>query len=506
MNNSTRIIFNTGILYIKIAINILLGLISTRWILLALGAEDFGIYNLVAGIIVMLSFLNVSLSCSTQRYLSVALGKQNNDLVNETFYNSVVLHFGLGLMIFLLFEIGGYSLIHWVLNIPADKEAVTYIVLQCMSVSSFFSIISSPYQAILNAHENQLASALLGISISVIKFVLAYYLLLYSGNRLVLYSVIMALISVLDIVVLRWYCSRYSETKFKIHRITNHKYFKEIGTFSVWIMFNALCSLSYGQGVAMLLNVYFGVLINAAYGIANQINGQLQYATSSILLAFRPQIAKNVSQGYQNKMLELTYSSIKLSFFILAILVIPISLRLDFILNLWLKEVPAFTVAFTVFILLRTLLNQLTSGLYVAMESVGKIKTLQITSGILYLLILPISALLLEMGFPAYSVLVVVVVVEIIAICSRIRIAQREAVMNSKPLLLKVIFPVLAVTAMSVIVGVAMDYVIPDTLIGLVVLTLIVCFVLLILAFRYCLTKHERIIFLNMINKIRIRK
>lgn len=227
MKNSHRVLFNTIILYINMLITMLITLFSTRWVLQALGEEDYGIYNLVAGVIVLFSFLNVAMSAATQRFMSYSQGEGKEDIIKKTFYYSVLMHIFIALVVVLLWEIGGRYFLENVLDIPDDRKSESIIILHCLSASTFFSILSVPYQATVNAHENMLFLALINITEAILKLLSALCLLHFNGERLVLYGFLLMLISLNSYIIIRLYSRKhYKETIYTWEKVKDFIYFK----------------------------------------------------------------------------------------------------------------------------------------------------------------------------------------------------------------------------------------------------------------------------------------
>lgn len=510
MKNSSKVILNTGILYGKMLITMIITLLSTRWILQALGAEDYGIYSLVAGIIVMLSFLNTALSGSTQRFLSYNMGKGDADNLKEVFYYSVLFHLFVGIVVLLLFELGGIFFLKEVLVIPTGKEDVVLIVLHCLSVSTFFTIISVPYQAILNARENFLMVAIIGIIESVLKLAIAIVLLKYGGDRLILYAVLMMFLSLNSIVILRFYCKRkYHETHIQWMRIKDTVLFKSMASFALWNLIGSITNLARGQGIAMLLNTFFGVIANAAYGIAYQVNGQVTFFSGTISKVMRPQVVMSEGEGDRARMLRLSLTNSKITFLLLAVLCVPLIVEMQYALSLWLKNVPEYTIIFCQMVLLIALLFQLSTGLFMIVESVGNIKWNQIFIGSLHILVLPAGYFCLKKGFPAFSVFLCIIIEEFIALCLRTYFAKKIGGLSIKYYVFKVFVPSVSIVISAYILSLIAKQFLSDGLIRLGIIIVFSSLIILLGGFKFALSKDEKGIITNLIssfiNKVGIK-
>jgi len=423
---------NTVFLYGKMLISMVISLYSTRLILVALGIEDYGIFNLVGGVIAMLSFLNVAMTVSTQRFFSFYLGTKEKHKLIQVFNSSVLLHLVIGFTIIIVLELIGIYLFNNVLNIPEERIGTAKIVYHFMVVSTFFTINAVPYDAAINAHENMLFDALTGIFESFVKLGIAIYLLNTVGDKLILYGLLIALLTIIIRIVKSVYCFiNYKECRVRLKKYYNISLIREMFSFAGWNLFGSFCNVARNQGLAIILNLFFGVVVNAAFAVAHQVNAQLSAFSRNMLKALNPQIAKSEGAGDRVRMLRLATLASKFSFFLLSLFAIPLIIELTYVLNLWLKDVPEYTIIFCQLILFISLIQMLSVGLMSAIQSVGKIKGYQSTIGTLLLLNLPIAFLLLKLGFEPQSVLIGAIFLECIAGGVRIWFARRLAGLNA---------------------------------------------------------------------------
>lgn len=392
MRAANKAIINVGILYGKAILTAGLVLLSTRWILQALGEEDYGVYNLVGGIIAMFSFLNVAMVAASQRFLSFAIGQNRNEVLNNTFKASVILHIVIGIIVLFLFEIMGRYLMCNHLSIPGNKLNDAIIVLHCLSITAFLTITTVPYQAILNSHENMLTISLINIYESVMNIGIAVILLKYYGNRLILYAVLVMVLTLSSMIITRYYCHRfYPEVRGNLLSFKDFHLLKKMFSFAGWNFIGSISSLLRNQGLAMLMNSFFGIIVNASYGIATQVNGQAQFFSRTIIRALQPQIVKSEGANDRARMIRISLTTCKIPFLILSLVIVPLFVEMDFVLSLWLTEIPKYTTVFCKIILLITLIGQLKMGLSIAIESVGNIKWYQIVCGGLHFIVLPVA-------------------------------------------------------------------------------------------------------------------
>ena len=423
-----RVAKNTGILYLRMAITVFISLYATRLTLTALGVEDFGLYNLVGGVIALLGFLNASMASASQRFMSFAQGEGDLEKIKRIFNMSTLIHLGIAVAVVIIFEIVGYFFFNGLLNIEPARLPIAKMVYQFMVASTLFTIISVPYEAVITSHENMLFFAITGIIESVLKLGIALYItygslslpteisfiddhlqITYSlFDNLVIYGLLMALLSILMLLAKRVYChSKYTECEFSLIKHYDKPLLKQMSGFAGWYLFVSASSMvaNYGQG--LVLNIFFGTTVNAAQGIASQISGQLGVFSTTLLKALNPMIDKSEGAGDRRLMLKATMMGSKISFFLLMILYIPFLIEMPYLLGLWLKKVPEFTIIFCQLLLIRNLIEQLFIPVNLAILAVGNIKSYQIKSGLLFLLPLPITYILFKFGYPPYIIYLV---------------------------------------------------------------------------------------------------
>lgn len=426
MKASRRVAMNTGFLYGKMLITLVIALFSTRLILGALGAIDYGIFNLIGGVIAMLTFLNVAMTISTQRYMSFYMGADDASKLRSVFTSSTTLHLFIGLSIIVILEVAGIFLFNGFLNIPEEKIGTAKTIYHFMVISTFFTINAVPYDAAINAHENFFFDAVTGIIESVLKLLIAILLVYTSSDKLILYGLLMALLTILIRVIKGSFCiSRYRECRFTTRLVIRGRLVKEMLSFAGWNLFGSFCTIVRNQGLAVVLNLSFGVVINAAYAVAHQVNSQLMLFSVNMLRSLNPQIIKSEGGGDRSRMLRLAMLACKVSFFLLAFFAIPLIIEMEYVLNLWLKDVPEYTVIFCQLMLLLSMIQLLTYGLGTAIQSVGRIKLFQSVIGTMLILNLPLAIILVNLGLEPYSILIGAIALEMVAGAMRIIIARK---------------------------------------------------------------------------------
>lgn len=385
MGGNKKIFINTVILYIRVIVTLIVSLLSTRYVLKALGETDFGLYNLIAGVVTLLSFLSTSLSSSTQRFISFEKGRTNDtESIKRVFECSVSMHFWTGIVLFAIISIGGSLLINYVLNIPTGKGLDAHIVLLSVSIGMVLTVFNVPYEAVLMAHENIVFYAICQLSSVIIRLIVAIILTFVGGNHLILFAVITSLIPVLLYLFERYYCVRnYAETQ-KTQLCLNlqrNPLAKQMGAFMSYTLIGALGWTVRTQGYSMIINIFWGVLMNAANGIATQVSNAITTFSTSLTTSIRPQLVQSIAAKDIKRSSQLLDWSCKFPIILVSVLAIPVFIMLPYIMKLWLTDVPAYTVLFCRCLLIALLINQSTLGLAISLDAYGRIKQLHLWVG-----------------------------------------------------------------------------------------------------------------------------
>jgi len=414
MSTANRVAKNTLILYARMAITVFISLYATRLVLLALGAGDFGVFNVVGGAIAMLTFLNAAMASATQRFMSYAQGEGNEQKQKYIFNVSVLLHFLIAIAVVILLQGAGYILFNGVLKIDPERMDAAKLIFQFLIVSTFFTIVSVPYDAVINAHENMLFVAILGILESILKLSIAFYITYTAFDKLASYGFLMASLTVLLLIIRRIYChKKYEEVDINIRKYFDKKMFKEMTSFAGWSLLNSATSIITMQGTSIMLNSFFGVIVNAAQGVANQISGQLMVFSNTMLKALNPVIVKSEGGNKRQEMLTASMFGNKLSFLLLAFFAIPVIIEMPYILGIWLKDVPEYAIIFCRLSLIRLSLTQLTVTFSTAIGATGNIKKYTIYRSSLFCLLLPSCYFLFLFGAPPTAIYISLIVMVI---------------------------------------------------------------------------------------------
>lgn len=450
-SNSKKILSNTLILFFRTLLTIIIGLYSTRILLDSLGLQDYGIFNLVSGFVGLLLFLGGIMSTSTQRYISHALGAQNVGHLKKIFISSIIIHLFLAILIVFVLELIGLSIFSNKINIPSERIDISIFVFHFAIITTFFSIITVPFDAVIIANENFKVTATIEIIMSILKLIIAFFLYYTNQDRLYIYALLIALIAFIPFLVKSIYVLKfYDEFKIKGFRHNlNLKTIKEMLIFASWSLFGGLCSMAKNQGLAIILNLFFGVIANAALAIAMQINNQIMNFSLIVSRAINPQLTKSEGAGDRKKMLELSVLATKLPFVLMALISVPVLIELKFLLSLWLKKVPIHTETFIFLIICTTLLYTLSTGIMSSVNSIGKIRDYQIVVGLVVLTNIPISYLILKFGGKIYYPLVVWMILEFVAHILRLVMFRRVAKISIISFIKEIDIPLLVMISVS---------------------------------------------------------
>lgn len=401
-SNNKRIVKNSLFLYMRMLFSLVITLYTSRIILRSLGVEDYGIYNVVGGIITMFSSIYASLSTAINRFITFALGTNDWDKLKKTFVTAVNVQILFSFVAMILAESIGMWFLHTYMNIPIEKINAAEWVLHFSVATTIVNLISIPYNALIVAHEKMQAFAYISIFEVVMKLLIAYVVIYSPYNRLFLYAFLLFLLSFVIRLIYDRYCRRnFPEAKYRI--VFHMDIFKEMSSFAGWNFFGNISNMVSGQGVNMLINIFFNVTYNAARGIASQVESAINQFVSSFSMAFMPQITKSYAGGDLNYMSTLIRMSTKCSRLLILFPIVPFIIETDMVLSIWLEVVPEQTVNFLRLILLTSFVTVVTSILVSALFATGKIKRYQSVLSVIHFLIFPISWLLFYWGIPAWS-------------------------------------------------------------------------------------------------------
>lgn len=470
--NNRRIARNTILLYVRTLFSQLIALYTSRKILEILGVEDFGIYNVVGGVVGMLTFLNGSMAVATQRFLTVELGRNDLKAYNRVFCMSCIIHVALALTIILAAETIGLWFMNTYLNIPENRMSAANWVYQFSILSVAISIVQTPYMASLTAHEHMNVYAYVGMAESVLRLAVVGLLLLIIYDHLVVYAVLCFCIQLLSASIYRIYAVRqFNECRFR--RLWNGELFHSMLEFTGWNLFGTIAWILKDQGVNILMNIFGGPAINAARGVSYQVSNAVQNLISGFGVAVNPQLTKNYASGNRDSLLRLMMTSSKISFFLLMLIALPVMVEITYLLNLWLVEVPVYTATFTRLILIDALLNTYGGPMITGLLATGRIKWYQIVVGSAMLLNVPLSYVFLSLGYSIVTPLFVSIVVVILSLSLRLWFCKYQLELSVWSYVKTVIIPTIAVFLLAAVAPVVVSLLMADGFIRLSVVVIV---------------------------------
>lgn len=416
--DNKRIAKNTLFLYGRMLVVMGVSLYTTRVVLNALGEDNFGIYNIVGGIVVLFTFIQNSLSVAIQRYLSVALGEDNKKKFNEFYSSSFYCNIGISFILILLGETVGLWFLNYKLNIPIESIYSANIVFQLCLVTSIISLLRIPLEAVIISHEKMSFYAYLSIIEAACKLTIAFSISIYTGNRLIFYSILMAILPFCTFLWFYYYSHRILKSKFLFK--PNIPNIKSILAFSGWSLLGAIANVGARQGGNIIINIFYGVMVNAAVGIANQVSAAVTSLVGSFQTAFRPQISKSYAQGNKESLNNLVILTSIGSYYILFIFLLPYSINAEYWLKLWLKEVPPYAPSFSILILIYSLIDAAQSPFIFYIYARGNIRNYQLWLGSLIILNIPLSYLFLRIGYSPVCVFIIYVSINFISAIIRL--------------------------------------------------------------------------------------
>ncbi len=438
-------------LYFRMIITMVVSLYTSRIVLSTLGVEDFGIYNVVGGFVIMFGFINNSMAAATQRYLAYEIGKKDIIQLRNVFSMSINIHILIASLIFILAETVGLWFVNSQLTIPIDRMAAARWVYQFSILTLMVNMISVPYNAMIIAHERMNVFAWVSIVEVSLKLLIVFTLLWVDFDKLKFYAVLTFSVALFIRFIYGFYCNRkFNESKFKYY--WNKSLFITLINYAGWNLWGNAAGVMMGQGVNILLNIFFGPAVNAARGIAYQVRGAINQFVQNFQMAINPQIIKSFAADNLKYMHQLVFQGAKYSFFLLFILSAPIILETEIILKLWLKTVPEYTVIFTKLVIINILIDSISGPLMTSAQASGKIKLYQGVVGGLLILNLPISYFFLKFEYSPEITLYVSICISIISLYARLSIISPLVQLKITSFIKEVIIRILEVVIIAIII------------------------------------------------------
>lgn len=397
MYSNSRIAKNTIFLYLRMLLSLVVSLYTSRVVLQVLGTQDYGLYSVVGGIVIMFGFLNSSMSGATSRFLTYEIGRSDEERLKDTFSSAMEVHLAIALMIFVVAETVGLWLLAYKLNIPEGRMGAAHVVYQTSVLSMMVGVTQVPYNASIIAHEKMDVYAYVEMLNILLKLVIVYVLLIGNLDKLILYAFLILGVSVFIAVIYRVYCIRkFKECHF--HAVWRPKVIKPLLTFSGWDLYGNMSGTVQQQGINMIVNHFLGVIVNAACGIATVVNGAVLGFANNIVMAFRPQVIQSYAQGNIPLMSKLMTNASKYCLLLFLMISLPLIAEMPYVLHLWLTDVPDKTVQICRIVLLTNIPGLINSIIIIGIHATGKIKKLSFIGGSLYLFTLLPAYFILHFG------------------------------------------------------------------------------------------------------------
>ena len=471
-DNNKRIAKNTLLLYFRMLFMMVVSLYTSRVILNALGVEDFGIYNVVGGVVAMFTVISGSLSAAISRFITYELGKGNQSKLNKIFSASVTIQILLSLIIVILIESVGVWFLNAKMTIPESRIAAANWVLQFSIITFVINLISVPYNAAIIAHEKMSAFAYISILEAVGKLAIAFLIMWSPIDKLIYYAILMCAVAVIVRFTYGHYCKKhFAECTYHFH--WNKDILKQMFGFAGWNFIGAASAVLRDQGGNIVINLFYGPAVNAARGIAIQVNNAVSGFVSNFMTALNPQITKSYASGDREYMMNLIFQGARLSFYMLLLLSLPILVNTHYILVIWLKLVPEHAVLFVQLILIFATCESISNPLITAMLATGKIRNYQIIVGGLQMMNLPISYICLRLGCIPESVLIVAIIISQLCLAARLYMLRGMIGLSSLKYLKNVYFNVVVVAIVSLIIPLLLSLNMTESFLSFIFLSLI---------------------------------
>lgn len=490
-SNNKRIARNTLFMYFRMFFILCVGLYTSRVILASLGFTDYGLYNVVGGVIAMFSFLNGAMANAISRYLTFQIGRNDFSQQQKVYAISVVIQIILAVIIVILGETIGLWLLHYEMTIPNDRMFAAEWVFQLSVLSTAFMIVNVPYNALVIAHEKMSVYAYISILDAILKLIIACLIKMSSSDRLILYSTILFVEQILILLIYRLYAKKkFLETRTKL--IWEKSLFFKIFSFAGWSTIGNMFNIIYTQGVNIILNIFCGPAVNAARGIAIQVESVVRQFAGNVQTAINPQIIKAYASDDLQRTYSLIFASSRYCFYLLLLIVLPISLQIPYLLELWLGTYPAHTEMFVILTLSNAILDALINPMFTANLATGRIKIYHLCNSITATLFIPVTFLSLKYTGIPEIVFCCIILMNIIGVAVRMFIMKRQIGIGYHLYISKVILRILPVVFFSLMPLLFLKPYFHSGFLGLIETTLVSSFVILLFVFFIGITMAER--------------
>lgn len=489
---NNRIAKNTIFLYIRMILVMVVSLYTSRVILAALGPSDYGVYNVVGGVVTIMVFLGGALGASTSRFLTYDLGIGDQEKLNRTFSAALNLHIAVAILVIIFGETLGLWLLYNKLVIPEGRMTAAFWVLQASIVTTAFNFTQVPYSASIISHEKMSIYAYLGLYDAAVKLLIAFLIGVTSYDKLIAYAFLLMLNAIIVFLFYRFYTrKRYAECRFRL--VKGGDLYKRLLGYMGWELFGSVASVSQGQGISIVLNMFFGPIVNAARGITQQISSAVTQFVTNFLLASRPQVIKYCAEGKYSDMYNLTFRTAKFSYLLMLAMVVPLCFEIDFILHVWLgNNIPDYTNIFSIIVLMTGLVSSIHTASLMPYHAIGKLGLGNVIGGTLMILSLPITYVLFKLGLPPYWAFIAIFITNTLQQITTWGVIHNYVWYSYWDLIKKVYIPIAIVTVLSVICPLVVSHFMSQGWVRFLVLMIGTELILAVMIYEIALTGSER--------------
>lgn len=496
--NNKRIAKNTLLLYIRLFVTMVIGLFTSRVILSTLGVTDYGVNNVVAGFVAMFSMFTNSLSAAISRFLTFNLGKGDAEKLKTVFSTSINIMIAMAIIVTIVAEIFGLWFLNSKLNIPADRMYAANWVFHFSVITFAVNLISIPYNASIIAHEKMDVFAYISILEVVLKLAVVYMLYISPLDKLITYSFLLLLVSVFIRIVYGIYCSRKLE-ECCYSMVFDRTLLKEMGGFAGWNMLGTACTMFNTQGVNILMNLFFGVVTNAARGIVNQVESVIVQFVSNFTTALNPQVTKSYASGNLDYMHSLVYKGTKFSYYLILIMALPFMFEAEFVLKLWLGEYPEEAPLFLRLAIIATMVDRLGNTTAVAAWATGNIKKYYIIVSATIIFVFPLTYIAYKIGAPAYVAYLIFIIFYFVIMWQKVFILKGLTGFQPKEFLKNVMYPITITTIMAILIPLLTAHYLADNVVGSILQIIISVMSSIVAIYLFGLTKGEKALMMDTI-------
>lgn len=509
VNNSqgnSRIARNTLFLYIRMFFVLIVTLYTSRVILSVLGVVDFGVNNVVAGFVTMFAFLNSSLTGAIQRYYNFERSTKGDEGIRNVYKTSIIIQASMAVLVFVLLEAFGVWYVNNVMVIPPERLEAANILFQVSVVSLALLIMSIPFSAAIVSFEHMDYYAFVGILDVVLKLAIVLVLPYINYDKLITYSVLLFSVSIANFLLYSIYAKR-KFTALKLNGIFDKGLLKSMLVFSGWNAFGTFSNVVYTQGVNLLLNFFFGPVVNAARGVSNYISGAVHGFSANIVIAFRPQLVESYAQKNYQRTRTIMYSESKICYLMILLLITPIIIEMDYILDIWLgNNIPEYTAIFAICVLLKMLITTLNVPFSQVVHASGVMKKFQIITSVITCMIIPLGWIVFKLGMPPVSIFLIAILLAVVSQIACIIIVKGIFEYNVKEYLAKVIGSVLLVTLIAPIIPYVIHCIWLPSIWRALTVVVLSSIIICALSYTIVLDKNERQFVVGMVKKFLKKK